>query len=50
MPCILIEVGFLTHPTEGQRIGSRRYQKDLAEGIALGIEQFLAVEAPVGNL
>ncbi len=50
MPCILIEVGFLTNPTEGQRIGTRRYQRDLAEGISLGIEEFLAVEAPVGIL
>lgn len=41
MPCILIEVGFLTHPLEGHRLSTRRYQKDLAEGIARGIRRFL---------
>ena len=50
MPCILIEVGFLTHPVEGQRLSTRRYQNDLAEGIARGIKRFLRASAGVSSL
>lgn len=50
MPCILIEVGFLTHPVEGQRLSTRRYQNDLAEGIARGIKKFLRSAAGTSSL
>lgn len=41
MPCILIEVGFLTNGREGRRLWDSRYQADLARGIALGVRDFL---------
>jgi N-acetylmuramoyl-L-alanine amidase len=50
MPCVLVEVGFLTHEVEGQRIASRRYQRDLAEGIAQGIRRFLDSAPANANL
>jgi len=50
MPCVLVEVDFLTHPSEGQRIASQRYQRDLAEGISRGIRRFLASAGPRANL
>jgi N-acetylmuramoyl-L-alanine amidase len=50
MPCILVEMAFLTNETEGQRIAARRYQLDVAEGIARGIRRFLASETANANL
>jgi len=50
MPCILVEVAFLTNETEGQRIAARRYQEDIAEGIASGIRRFLASDTANANL
>ncbi len=40
MPSILIEVGFITHPTEAKRLKNKTYQKLLAEGIADGIDRY----------
>lgn len=40
MPSILIEIGYITHETEGKRIFEKRYQKSLAVGIADGIEAY----------
>lgn len=40
MPAILIEGGFMTHPIEGQMLGSLHYIQQIAEGIAEGIEHF----------
>jgi N-acetylmuramoyl-L-alanine amidase len=50
MPCILVEVAFLTNETEGQRIAARRYQLDVAEGIAQGVRRFLASDTANANL
>jgi len=50
MPCILVEAAFLTNETEGQRIAARRYQQDVAEGIASGIRRFLMSEPANSNL
>ena len=50
MPCILVEVAFLTNETEGQRIAARRYQEDVAEGIASGIRRFLSSDTANANL
>jgi N-acetylmuramoyl-L-alanine amidase len=50
MPCALVEIGFLTHEVEGPRIGTERYQRDLAEGIARGIQRFFAAPPPGANL
>jgi N-acetylmuramoyl-L-alanine amidase len=40
MPAVLVEVGFITHPTEAQRMVKRAYQKRFAEGLANGINQY----------
>jgi N-acetylmuramoyl-L-alanine amidase len=40
MPSVLIEVGFITNPTEARRLVSKTYQKHLAKGIADGIERY----------
>ncbi len=41
MPSILVEVAFLTNPSEEKRLATRDYQKALAEGIARGITDYL---------
>jgi len=40
MPAILVEVGFLSNPTEASRLGSAEHQQALARAIATGIEAF----------
>lgn len=50
MPCILVEVAFLTNETEGQRIAARRYQQDVADGLALGVRRFLSSDSANSNL
>ncbi len=40
MPAILVEVGFLSNPTEASRLGSAEHQQALARAIASGIEAF----------
>ena len=42
MPCVLIETSFLTHPVEGKRLAKQEYQTDIAEGLFLGMRDFLA--------
>ncbi|WP_456450776.1 N-acetylmuramoyl-L-alanine amidase [Hydrogenimonas sp.] len=41
MPAVLIEIGYITNPTEAKRLFSTRYRKLLAEGIANGIESYI---------
>jgi N-acetylmuramoyl-L-alanine amidase len=41
MPCVLVETSFLSHPIEGKRLGTTAYQHDIAEGLFLGITDFL---------
>ena len=40
MPSVLLEVGYITHPKEGYRITTKKYQKLIAQGIADGIESY----------
>ena len=40
-PAILVEVGFVTHPEEGALLTTDRYQQILAEGLSIGILEFL---------
>ncbi|MGE4455526.1 MAG: N-acetylmuramoyl-L-alanine amidase [Arcobacteraceae bacterium] len=40
MPSVLIEIGYITHGEEGKRIFERNYQKNLALGIANGIDSY----------
>jgi len=41
MAAVLIEIGYITHPTEAKRLFNPNYQKLLAEGIANGIESYI---------
>lgn len=48
MPNILVEIGFLTNPTEGRKLQSGSYQQQVAEGIFKGLEEFKSkYEKPV---
>lgn len=40
MPAVLVEVGFITHPSEAKRLVNRTYQKRMAEGLANGINRY----------
>ena len=40
-PAVLIEIGFISHPTEGQRLADVEYQAKLAQAIADGVQAFL---------
>ena len=40
MPSVLVEVGFITHPTEGKRLAEKKYQKNIATGLANGVERY----------
>ena len=41
MPAILVETSFLSHAEEESRLASEKYQEDVAQAIALGVEDFL---------
>ena len=43
VPAILVETGFVTNPTEGQKLTSDAYQEKVAAAIVRGIEKFLGV-------
>lgn len=40
MPSILVELGYISHPTEGKRLYNKTYQQKLAIGIANGIDAY----------
>jgi N-acetylmuramoyl-L-alanine amidase len=40
MPAILIETGFITNPREARRLVNPKYQKQLAIGVANGVDKF----------
>ncbi len=40
IPAVLVELGFVTNPTEGPRLGDNSYQDRLAQGVATGILSF----------
>jgi N-acetylmuramoyl-L-alanine amidase len=40
MPCVLVEVSFVTHPEEGRRLAQPAYQEALAAGLLRGIRAF----------
>ncbi len=40
-PSILVEVGYISHPTERTRLFTPRYQELIAEGIAEGVNSYL---------
>jgi N-acetylmuramoyl-L-alanine amidase len=41
MPAILVEVGFLSNPSEAERLTQPEYQQQIAEALAAGIEDFV---------
>jgi N-acetylmuramoyl-L-alanine amidase len=41
MPAILVEIGFLSNPSEAERLTAPENQQQLAEAVAAGIEDFL---------
>ena len=42
MPAVLVEVGFITHPTEATRLKSEKYQDYFARGLADGVSRYFA--------
>lgn len=42
MPSILVEVGYISHPTEGKRLYDKSYQQLLANGIANGVDSYFS--------
>ncbi len=40
MPAVLVEVGFISHPAEAERMVDPKYQKLLAQGMAEGIVRY----------
>ncbi len=42
MPAILVEIGYITHPKEGENLMNNYYKELLAKGIAEGIERYLS--------
>ncbi|MFQ5515061.1 MAG: N-acetylmuramoyl-L-alanine amidase [Myxococcota bacterium] len=42
MPAALVEIGFMSHPEEAKRLGTRRYQKRLAEALAKAVLSYRA--------
>ncbi|MEM9567097.1 MAG: N-acetylmuramoyl-L-alanine amidase [Cyanobacteria bacterium P01_E01_bin.34] len=40
MPSVLLEMGYLTNPTEASRLGSPEYQERLAQAIAQGVATY----------
>jgi N-acetylmuramoyl-L-alanine amidase len=50
-PAILVEVGYISHPQEGHRLGEAAYQETLARGLTQGVAEYLkAREARDGHL
>lgn len=44
MPSVLVEIGFLTHEVEGQRLASAAYRESVAEGLYRGLKGYLGDE------
>ena len=42
MPCVLVEVPFLTNPLDGARLGTEPYRRTVADGIFDGIRSYIA--------
>jgi N-acetylmuramoyl-L-alanine amidase len=42
MPCVLVEVSFLTNSIEGRRLASAKYQRALADGMYEGVRRYLS--------
>ena len=42
MPSILVELGYISHPTESKRLYDKDYQQSLANGIANGVDSYFS--------
>ena len=42
MPAVLVEVGYITHPSEGELINNSNYQDALAKGLADGVDVYFS--------
>ncbi|EEF13945.1 N-acetylmuramoyl-L-alanine amidase [Campylobacter rectus RM3267] len=42
MPAVLLEVGYITHPGEGELINNSKYQDALAKGLANGVDVYFS--------
>ena len=42
MPSVLVEVGFMSHPKESARLVDDAYIKNMARGLADGVERYFA--------
>ena len=40
MPAVLVEVGFVTSPKEARYLVNSKYQKTLAQGLAIGVKNY----------
>jgi N-acetylmuramoyl-L-alanine amidase len=40
MPSILVEVGYISHPTEGRRLFTKKFQKLMAKAISDGVNSY----------
>ena len=43
MPAVLIEAGFMSHPTEGRKIYSAAYRRQLAQAIVDGLVSYKSI-------
>jgi N-acetylmuramoyl-L-alanine amidase len=50
MPAILVEAGYMTHPTEGKKIFDAAYRKQTAAAIVRGIVNYQKLTAPTTNV
>jgi len=46
MPCILVEIAFISHPKECRRLNTAGYQDDVVDGIVTGIEKYIEEISP----
>lgn len=49
IPSLLIETGFISNPTESQRLSSAAYQQKMAEAIYSGLADYFRAHPPVGT-
>ena len=42
MPAVLVEVGYITHPSEGELINNSKYQDAIAKGLADGVDVYFS--------
>ncbi len=47
VPCLLMELGFMTHPTEGRKLVQAAYQEKMVRGLVKGICDYAGSPIPV---